>query len=529
MKLFKKWMCVIILTLICQYSWAQQFKLPKVKYDKVKITKKDKSGKVGQKKYFQGKTEVLEVNYPINGRIKTYCGSTEAKEYDSTYFYSGEQIICITFSKKSIEFASWRKGGNIVSFKDYNKNGKLLRKSRQTSKLTILEPEVICSYWKLYVGESATYEPNGRVKSYYNYRTGKTFDPRTRNLVTDWRIQKMRKSAERTLRNAFGKRFFAQQIIANYHDTKFQWYSKERMSYRYRVPNRGRGVQWFNYSKDQKPFDCIDFAYMVKASEGAWYNNIVVRVDAAGKVIFKKVAGDNGVENTTYGLPKQSIGKLLGKEEALKLLKTAKTPFPLTGNYLVQLIWKATEQGSSKGDYYYKFLYDKFEKKDSKGFTVYYRQGLVNALNKEVSFLAEDEVSGMHEESMPATVNRKQGKYGFTKNRRVVIPFEYTQLPLYLNDCMIGRKENAYGCINDKNKVLIPFAFDNIYYLKPTKRRYKKNFLVVVKDNLKGLYDRTGKKLFDAKFANVTIDNKLERIVLEATNGKKEVYELVKK
>ncbi|HAS45256.1 MAG TPA: hypothetical protein DCS93_32535 [Microscillaceae bacterium] len=524
MKLSHQWACWAFFLLIYQGVQAQKFTLPKITYDQVKVTRSDANGNIGQKKYYQKGKVMLEVNYPFKGSIKGYCYSSNIV-YDSTYIYPLEQRVYITFRGKKVYYSTWKKGGNLIEERAYWANGKLRSKYTRLAPLDLLNPAAECSGDKLYVGESFEYDKNGQLTSSKNFDTGKSQDSEKQKVLSDPRFKKMRKAADQTLQKAFGKRFFRKYLAVNYDDTKFLLSSIERSRYRRKAPRRGRGTKWFYYPKRKRPFDCIEFAYLIKLDKNNWFKTIVVRVDTLGKVVFKKLSAYRGYENATQGLPEKPSIKFLSMAQALKRVHSQKTAFPLTEDYWVKLIWKASEAGSAKGSYHYQFLYDRLKRSSYGSSQAYYRKALVNASNGKVTF-SEDETSEEMEMESPPSRRRKNEKYGIVDYRKVLIPYVYEELPRYINDCMIARKDGKWGVINHKNKTLIPFEFERISYVKSSKKRYQKLFLVVAKNGLLGLHNRTGKKLFDPKFSSITVDDVRETIILENAKGKKEEYKM---
>ncbi len=525
-RISNQWGSLILVVLMSQAIHAQNFTLPKITYDKVKITRSDANGNIGQKKYYKGNQVVLEVNYPFKGSIKGYCYSSNIV-YDSTYIYPANQRVYITFRSRKVFYSTWKKGGNLLHETAYWPNGKLRYKITRVATLDLLNPSAECGNDKFEVGESFRYDKNGKLTSYENFSTGKLLDPKKQKVLANPRFKKMRKVADKTLQKAFGKRFFREYIAVNYGATKFQLSSKEKSDYRNRLPRRGDGADWFYYPVRKKPYDCIDFAYLMKLDDHHWFNTIVVRVDTLGKVVFKKMAKYRGYENATQGFLEKRVAKLLTTAQALKRLRSAKMKYPLTKEYWVRFVWKASEAGSAKGSYYYQFLYDQLHRSDYGSSQVYYRQALVNATNGKIT-LSKDEVDGEESMEMPPRRQKRNKKYGIVDYREIMIPFDYEQLPEYLSSCMIARRKGKYGVIDHENRALIPLEFDQVYYLKTTKKRYREFFLVVVKNGLLGLYDRTGEELLEPQFAKITVDDDQEKIILETSKGKKQVYRMGK-
>ncbi len=86
--------------------------------------------------------------------------------------------------------------------------------------------------------------------------------------------------------------------------------------------------------------------------------------------------------------------------------------------------------------------------------------------------------------------------YGFKKDSKILIPFEYDELPSVLAPLMRAKKNQKYGIINSKNEIIVPFVYDALPY--PLL-----DFMLVRMDEKEGLIDMKGRIIIPVEYQGV--------------------------
>ena len=77
----------------------------------------------------------------------------------------------------------------------------------------------------------------------------------------------------------------------------------------------------------------------------------------------------------------------------------------------------------------------------------------------------------------------------------------------------IVKRNNKYGIINKKSKIIVPFEYDEI----SNRNRYGENQHLVLKNGKKGIINSEGKIIIPIIYDNIYIDN--ERLIKVKKNG----------
>ncbi|MBA4058631.1 MAG: hypothetical protein C0490_28200, partial [Marivirga sp.] len=339
----------------------------------------------------------------------------------------------------------------------------------------------------------------GKITLNKNYSTGKQ-SPETKELPAELaKLIELKKNADQVVSNAFGKNFFNKSITINFDRSG---YHRTRERYDKDVPSHHSSTKWFFYP--EKEIQYVDFVYNIKLSEFDYYPTIIVRMDRSGSVMKDLIKTYKGHINSTLGLVAKPMGKVLSKDAAVKLAVSEGLPGSETP--LVELIWEPDQAGSSYGSYYYRLLFDKLSRTGPGFENIYFREWLVNVTTKQVTKDREYVTGEASVEEAPINRDQRDGKYGISNQseNRILIPYEYDELPYRYEAFMIAQKGGKMGAINFKNETRIPFIFDNVYFINAGKlKRYENRYLLVEKDTFIGLYNIDGEELLPAIFTKI--------------------------
>lgn len=84
----------------------------------------------------------------------------------------------------------------------------------------------------------------------------------------------------------------------------------------------------------------------------------------------------------------------------------------------------------------------------------------------------------------------------------IIIPIEYDQLPLNINEVYYKVKKSKYGIVDGNNKTIIPFLYDNISYSNEGKGILA-NVFVFTANNKEGIIDFKNKVLIQPKYDKI--------------------------
>jgi hypothetical protein len=490
---------LLILTvgfLIVTMPLHAQFRLPKVSYNKVDVIRNEKE--VIQKRFFTKGELVLEVNYPDHekGHEQELCYKSNIVN-DSTYIFYGNQRRTISFRRDVIYATSWVEGTLVTQHETYYPTGELWYKYTQVAVLDPVHPQAPCSFDHFFIGEYLEYDKDGKIVSSKNYNTGKQAPQTTPPTAELAKLYSLKKVADGVVSKSFGKDFFNKNITVNFDKSG---YHGMRERYDGNVPSHGGGTDWFFYP--DKEIQYVDFVYSIKPSEYDYYSTIIVRLDRAGNLVKDVIKQYRDPINSTLGLVAKPMSNILSKDAAIKLAMSE----GLKEAPVVDLIWEADQPGSSYGSYYYSLLFDKVSRNGPGYGDVYFRQWLVNIETKQIIKDREYITGESTVEEPGIDKTQKDGKYGFENKflDKILIPFEYDELPDDYDAFMIARKDGKIGAINFENETRIPFIFDKVYYISVSKlERYKNQYLIVEKGNRMGLYNADGKELFPTTFTRI--------------------------
>lgn len=131
--------------------------------------------------------------------------------------------------------------------------------------------------------------------------------------------------------------------------------------------------------------------------------------------------------------------------------------------------------------------------------------GTVNHRNKTIIPLIYDDISRLNEHNPEVHYVVLNGKTGIsTFGGKIIIPIQYDSLYCYRNhDYIKAKKNNLVGVLNSKNKIVIPFKYQNIIFdfYNPNQNNWSYEFgdlrFVVKENNVWSIIDLKGKLLIN--------------------------------
>ncbi|MEM1220396.1 MAG: hypothetical protein AAGH79_15850 [Bacteroidota bacterium] len=248
-----------------------------------------------------------------------------------------------------------------------------------------------------------------------------------------------------------------------------------------------------------------DFGYTIFLSDESLARSINIRMSQYGYMVDQVDQSDARKRNMTRGLLEKPFGgKPLSLKAARKILTKAGYELPDEG-VVLDGVWEASAKGSSTGIFYYRYRYNRFEKKLSGGRLYVYDEILLNPFTGDI--LADREFKdGVFMEGGYSRREQRNGLYGFTDEwdpEEPLIPFLYQELPRKLSYTMIAKKDGKYGMITNRNVELLPFEYERLYLIPSKKIRFNKEYVVATKDGKKGLVNLQNEIILPFKYDRI--------------------------
>lgn len=484
---------------ICfSFNLKAQFQLPEFSYDDVEIITEENS--VLKKVYKKDKQLKLEINYPKQRVIKTFCGETKSK-YDSVYIFFDKKNTQITFDSYGTIVKSWVENKPLIEIEDYRFDKTLSRKYKILSFLDDInegdmEAFPICKGYKNVYLEDLKYDKKGKEQYYRDYKTG-----RFRNNGIESRNDKyliLKQKADSILSSYYGLKFFQQHIIIDFNETDIYYYKN-----RFDGGNERRIVNrwWYEETEPNKEDLAIDFAYKFLLNKRA-FSFINIRIDLNGELILDRKKHQIYKSGTKGLLAIPNKKDFLPANQLEDFIIQKNFPKEYLGKYILnwKLVNKNKSRYSNRGTLFYQVLFNKTSKSTYDCHIDYYDEWLINPFTKEINKEGEEKIAACRLTHVQRKLQNQ--KYGFLNylDNDLIIPCEYDKLPRYLDFFMIAKKNEQYGGINHKNEVIIPFENDLIEFVKFEKERLAESFIIIKKNNLYGLYDTKGIELLPIEY-----------------------------
>lgn len=511
----------LFLTLISSlffHTIFAQYQIPAFKYDDVEVL--TEAGNVYRKNFKKNGVTVLEAHYPNGGLIQSLCFKSRVAA-DSVYIFHAPVFKEINFWQRGGEIGvkSWDKDSGLVTFETYFADGRLKNKYSGIAMQGGDAVHPACAENYIKVKEAYKYNADGEELSYMNYDTGEgRFKDKTFSAANIASLEKLKASADQIVREHYGEGFFKQYIKPNYRKSAAHHPSANTYRRNNGFPNSIVPSDTWFMPEDER-ISYADISYYIQLEDGRLFDLITVRLDSVGGLVSHPDYSLSGKPNFTTGLLVQpAAGTYLTVDQALAAAKTEGLPVN-DKDLQVGVKWEPAEKSGSAGTLYYQFLFNKLNKRVYGCNMFFYEEWLVNPFTKAIK--KDGEVTAG--ECEPELVRRKNenGKYGYIDaiDGSPIIPIEYDVVPKNFSYCMIVRKGDEYGCINDKNKILIPFEYDHITYVDFTLKRYHEDFLVVKKGDKLGLYNNKGEAILPIEYTKITSKDAHSIVAL---NGDKE-------
>ena len=478
---------LLLLSGFCMNIAAQSsFQMPTFSYDRSEVEE-------GTTRYYDKDDLVAEVHKPHKGTIRYFCNRSNAV-YDSVYVLYGKKMQEIRFKISGnwggIYVKKWSEENKIVHHQEFYKDGTLKKDYRGIALLKAYEKQAYgCAENLYFLGDYLEYNEDGTLALRRNYDNGEASGSKLEfSEIGRRKILDLQKTADSIVTAQYGSAFYKAHIRRDFEATT-GYYPNSRSYHRnLGFPNaQDRSSGWFMPAQDTITY--ADFGYAIFLTEESLARSITIRMSQHGYMVDHVDQGDGRKRNMSRGLlEKPTKGKYLSLKAARK--KLVKEGYDLPNEGLeIDGVWEANAKSSSTGTFYYRYRFNRFEKKLMGGRLYVYDEILLNPFTGDI--LADREFKdGVFMEGGYSRKEQRNGLYGFTGEfdpEKPVIPFLYQELPRKLSYTMIAKKDGKYGLITNRNVELLPFEYERLYLIPSKKIRFNKEYVVATKDGKLGL------------------------------------------
>lgn len=494
-----------------------QFALPSIEYDQVELVKNDEDA-IDKRVYSKDGKTLLEVHFPYNGYIQTYCSRSHAS-IDSIYLYRGENMVQIKFLKGDVkELTKWKLSGRVLTTEVYH-DELLTKRYTQNTKLNGLNPAPPCSYssQSYLIGSYVSNREDSPENSSRDYSTGKNLD-HVLNTPMHLALYDLKRKADQIVIENYGEDFFSEYIRTNYFLSQAYHLGSPR-SNRSELPIVRLDDGWFaDYSQNHN-LTYADITYDIVLSEEDRFPLIRIRLDKDGNMIE---ALDDSRKSFTKGLLMKPPVDLMSRDEILRYAREN----GLSANdedLHVSLIWQGDDINTARGVLKFEILFKRLVKKVWGCTMVYYDKWLIDPISKEIDKTGEYKSGQCMESSTRVAKNSTNGKYGIEDYlfRDTLVSFNYDYIQNWMSYSMIAKRGGLYGLINHQEQILMPFIYDRLDWLKTDKERYKEEFCSVYKDGLIGVALKNGEIIVEPIYSLIYAEDGV--IVMQGKTGKREL------